>query len=140
MTATILTAGDIDLMPLFAPLKPDGASLIATLSGRQCLSQLRNTTPELIIIDEHLPDARGSDIGSRIKQVSRLKHVPLVLPIPERNSERLRTEAALIGADAVLVRPASSERLRATVRQLLARADRIAPIEASVPVQPPVSA
>lgn len=126
MARTILTAGDIDLMPLFTSLKTDGASLVATLTGRQCLAQLRETTPDLIILDERLVDARGSDICSRIKRVSRLKSVPVILMIPEKNSDRLTTEAALVGADAVLIRPVSRERLLTKARELMGRAELIA--------------
>ena len=136
MTPTIVTAGDIDLMPLFTSLKSDGVTLIPTLTGRQCLSQLRDITPDLIIIDEHLSDSRGSDITSSIKRVSRLKSVPLLMLIPQRNSDRLKTEAAMVGADAVLVRPISTERLRATVRNLLGRVAGTSPFDARPPGRP----
>jgi DNA-binding response OmpR family regulator len=135
MARTILSAGDIDLMPLFTALKADGASLVATLTGRQCLGQLREITPDLIVIDERLPDARGSDICSRVKRVSRLKQVPVILLIPQKNSERLTTEAAMIGADAVLIRPVSRERLLAKVRELFDRAAFLAWEEGQKPAR-----
>jgi DNA-binding response OmpR family regulator len=135
MARTILSAGDIDLMPLFTALKADGASLVATLTGRQCLGQLRDITPDMIVIDERLPDLRGSDICSRIKRVSRLKRVPVILLIPQKNSERLITEAAMVGADAVLIRPVSRERLQAKVRELFDRTAYLAWEESQSPGQ-----
>ena len=136
MRPTILAASDIDLIPRLRSLKSDGARLIFATSGRQCLGQLRDLTPELIIIDERLPDSRGSDIASRIKQVPRLKNVPLLMLLPEQNSDRFRTEAALIGANAVLVRPISSASLRALVGELLGPVAATSPVDARPPDQP----
>lgn len=135
MNPTILTAGDLDLLPLFTSLKADGATLVPSLSGRQCLGQLRTFTPDAIVIDERLPDCRGTDICSRIKRVARLRNVPLIMIVPQQNSDRLATEATLVGADAVLVRPVTSAQLREKVVQLLYA---VVPPDASLEQRPSI--
>lgn len=49
------------------------------ITARQAMGHLQTETPSLIILDADLPDISGTDVCYRIKKVSRLKNVPVIL-------------------------------------------------------------
>lgn len=104
-------------------LSLDGYQLVAVASGREALQYLKSNTPDLIMLALELPDISGSDICVRVKKVTRLSEVPVVLLAEGREQpnvdERARQAARLAGADLLLQKPLGDKNLRERLKRLL---------------------
>ncbi len=122
MKQTLLIASHGDNLAQLTSLKGDHYSLVVQPTASGTLAYLRNNTPNLIVLDADLPDASGLDICFRIKKVSRLKHLPVLLLLSSKDTQRQKAEAALVKADLIMTMPANKIDLEDAVRQLLAQA------------------
>jgi len=106
-------------------LAEDAPTVVNAGSGREALEFLKDHTPHLVILAFELPDIGGDRVCSKLKSVSRLSPVPVILTIepPGRNGipHDVRERARSVGADLVLPKPLGDKGLRDRVRQLLAR-------------------
>ena len=100
-------------------LSSEGHHVIEAESGKHALSYLQTNSPDLIILESDLPDIDGIDICYRVKRVSRLKQIPILI-LTSSDDERTKQNARLANADAVLAKPLSGKGLRGTVDRLLA--------------------
>lgn len=76
--------------------------------GQIALNQLAANTPEVVILDLHLPYVSGIDILHRIRQDTRLAKCRVVIVTADLfRAEPLRNEA-----DLVLIKPISFNQLR----------------------------
>lgn len=86
--------------------------------GRAALEFLRNHTPDLIILDIQLPDISGIEVCARVKKVSRLRNVPVMILTGVRDRTLLE-QALLASADDVVPKPLEGKDFRAMVANLL---------------------
>lgn len=104
-------------------LSLDGYDLACVEDGREALGWLRANTPALAILDVNMPHADGLDVCRRMKRVSRLARVPVVILTAMRDDATLRS-AREAGAERVIRKPLEGKDLRAIVREILdAQAD-----------------
>ena len=96
----------------------DGYEVVAKEDGREALQYLQKHTPSLIILDVNMPFVSGVEICSRVKSITRLKNVPVII-LTAAKEERILTEAKLAKADLVLSKPLEGKNFRAMVRDLL---------------------
>lgn len=77
-------------------------------SGEKAVSRLTETTPDLVVLDLHLPKVSGKDILHKIRADSRLQNTRVILATADPIvAETLREEA-----DVVLIKPVSYSQLR----------------------------
>jgi len=92
-------------------------------NGREALSFLKENTPLLAILAIDLPDMGGADICGKMKSISRLSAVPVVLIAPASEDgnldNRTKSLARLVHADLLLQKPLGDKNLRERVRALL---------------------
>ncbi len=108
-------------------LAEDAPTVVNAGTGREALEFLKEHTPHLVLMAIELPDIGGDAVCSKLKSVSRLARVPVILTldppgragIPQDVRERVR----LVGADLLIQKPLGDKGLRDRVRQLLARWD-----------------
>jgi DNA-binding response OmpR family regulator len=86
----------------------------------QGLRKLDEIPPDLVIVDERLPEVNGWDACSRVRQIS---DVPIILLGAERSGQAV-AKAIERGADAYMFKPFSTLELEARVRALLRRSKR----------------
>lgn len=122
--------GDQRLIDLL--LSPDQYTVEIMSNGEEVAEYLRSHTPDLLVLDAMLPKLSGLEICGKMRRVSRLKHVPVVIVIdPKRQQGEftptvLHEMAKLVKADAVLQKPLGDKNLRARVKELLStKAGRI---------------
>jgi two-component system response regulator BaeR len=78
------------------------------LSGEKAVARLTETTPDLVVLDLHLPEVSGKDILHKIRADSRLQSTRVILATADPIvAETLREEA-----DVVLIKPVSYSQLR----------------------------
>lgn len=94
------------------------AQFTLTEDAESTLAFLRENRPDLMLIDAHLPDLRGTILCDRVKRVSRLKTVPLFLLVSEFDAHML-ADARMSRADGILTLPFSGRQLRDAVSRYL---------------------
>ena len=96
----------------------DGYQVVAREDGRAALEYLREHTPQLVVLDVHMPFMTGVEICSRIRRIQRLAKVPVIILTAVRD-ERTLTEARLAKADRIVLKPLEGKDFRGLVRELL---------------------
>jgi len=119
--ATILIADDIagQRMVLDMLLSIDGYEVHMVEDGLAALDFLKYHTPDLVILDVVMPNLGGLEVCGRMKRVSRLKDVPVIILTAHRD-DHVVAEAKYVKADALIYKPLEGKDLRLKVRELLA--------------------
>ena len=117
---TILIADDDAFIrrPLEWMLQQEGFDTATAVDGDDCLEQLGETTPDLLILDVMMPGHDGFDICRRMQADARLREVPIILLSARGRAHDLERGMAL-GAAEYLTKPYSPTDLLARVRALL---------------------
>ncbi len=96
-------------------------------SGKAALEHLKATTPDLCLLALDLPDVAGDVICGKVRRVSRLARVPVVLIAPQAGrfglSDDARRRARRAGADLILPRPLGDKNLRERLQGVLDQRD-----------------
>ena len=102
-------------------LRADGYDVAVGADGQTALRVWANDHPDVIVIDTELPDLRGMDVVTRIRQSEQPPaHTPMVL-VGTSVDVDAKVAALRAGADDYLARPVHPQELSARVRGLLAR-------------------
>jgi pilus assembly protein CpaE len=102
-------------------LRADGHDITVGADGQAALRIWANDHPDLIVVDSELPDLRGMELVTRIRQSEKPPaHTPMVLVGTSVNVDA-KVAALRAGADDYLARPVHPQELSARVRGLLAR-------------------
>jgi two-component system, OmpR family, phosphate regulon response regulator PhoB len=88
-------------------------------SGADALPRIRDTHPDLVLLDVMLPEVSGYDICESIRTDPALADVK-VLMMTARGSAMERKRGMALGADGFISKPFELNDLRAEVRRLLA--------------------
>lgn len=88
-------------------------------SGAEALPRIRDTRPDLVLLDVMLPEVSGYDICTGIRTDPDLARVK-VLMMTARGSALERRRGIELGADGFISKPFELQDLRAEVRRLLA--------------------
>lgn len=88
-------------------------------SGAEALSRIRDTRPDLVLLDVMLPEVSGYEICQRIRTDPALATVK-VLMMTARGSTIERRKGLELGADGFISKPFELKDLRDEVRRLLA--------------------
>lgn len=76
----LLIDDDSDLLTIFeTTLKKEGFEVITALDGAAGLEKAKSEKPDLILIDQILPDMNGNDILKTLKQEESTKNVPMAI-------------------------------------------------------------
>lgn len=97
----------------------DGHDVVTVNDGKEALEYLKEHTPDLVILDVHMPRVDGIDVCQRMRQVTRLKKVPVIILTALRD-EKTQTLAKMAKADLVVPKPLEGKDFRATVTRLIA--------------------
>ena len=120
LTSDILIATSTETVLLEMLLSTQNYRLEFRDTGEATLAYLREATPALIMLDAKLPDVSGTALCSRIKRVSRLKPVPLMLLVSAKNTQGV-TDASLCGCEELITKPLAGQDIRARVAGLLGK-------------------
>lgn len=87
-------------------------------NAETAFAYLQKNTPDLLIIDAHLEDMRGTILCDRVKRVKRLKDTHVILFVNSQDRHMV-ADAYMSQADEVLELPFSARDLRVSVKTFL---------------------
>lgn len=96
-------------------LAAEGYRVIEAASGQEALARLRDSAPDLCVLDLGLPDIDGMDLIQRFRQAST---VPIVV-LSSRTWEQSKIDALDLGADDYVTKPFAMGELAARLRTAL---------------------
>jgi two-component system response regulator MprA len=104
----------------------EGYQVEVAESGREALEKIRDTPPDLVILDLMLPEVDGLEVARRVRAAERADNQPNVpiLMLTARDTVSDRVTGLDVGADDYLVKPFDFDELLARVRALLRRTHR----------------
>ncbi len=116
----LIVEDDEDTAELMVALLADAGYEVRTVElGALALDHVASESPDLILLDLHLPDINGIDVLENVREHSFL---PMIV-ISGYTHEKDKVKALEAGADDFLAKPFASDELVARVRALLRRVD-----------------
>lgn len=122
MTATIMVVedeADLNLM-LRYNLEAEGFKVVAAASGDEAVDAIRDTRPDLILLDWMLPGLSGIELCRRWRAREETATIPIIM-LTARGEEEERVRGLETGADDYMVKPFSIPELLARIHALLRR-------------------
>lgn len=90
-------------------------------SGQAALAEVERRCPDLVLLDQMLPDVDGVEICRRLRAAPGTASVPIIF-LTARSGEQARVNGLTAGADDYVIKPFSMQELVLRVRALLRRA------------------
>lgn len=122
MSATILVVEDEPGIQevLKFNLGLHGHAVITAGDAEEALERLRDTLPDLVLLDWMLPGMSGIDLARKLRADSRLKQIPIIM-LTARAEERDTVMGLETGADDYITKPFSPRELVARIKAVLRR-------------------
>ena len=102
-------------------LTTKGFDIKSAEDGKQTLEILRESTPDLILLDWMLPDTQGPSLLKKIRRKNTQSDIPIIM-LTARAEETDKIEGLNVGADDYMTKPVSLHELHARINALLRRA------------------
>ena len=123
MTARILIVEDEEPLTLILryTLESEGYAVDSSGRGDEAELRLKETPPDLAVIDWMLPGLSGIELIRRLRAKPETRRLPIIM-LTARGEESERVRGLATGADDYIVKPFSVPELLARVKGLLRRA------------------
>jgi two-component system phosphate regulon response regulator PhoB len=110
-------------------LRSAGYDVVGALTGEQALAEVDRRCPDLVLLDQMLPDIEGAEVCRRLREDQRTRRVPIIF-VSARAGQDARVRGLALGADDYVVKPFSMRELVLRVGAVLRRAT---PVEMKLP-------
>ncbi len=121
-TVLVIDDSEVALKLIEAVLKSKRYRVLTARTGREGLAKMRETLPDLVILDGMLPEVHGFEICRHLKTSERFRHIPVVLLSAVHTGWRFASDVKeKYGADDYLTKPFESADLLRRVEALLNR-------------------
>jgi DNA-binding response OmpR family regulator len=97
-----------------------GYDVVGAFSAEEAFGEVQRRCPDLVLLDQMLPDLDGVEICRQLRAEPRTKRVPIIF-LTARAGEEARVRGLAAGADDYVVKPFSMQELVLRVRGLLRR-------------------
>lgn len=106
------------VMSLEYTFKKSNYEVFIARDGQEALDIVKNTIPDLIILDVMMPMVDGYNTLEQIKKDDKLQHIKVVF-LSAKNKESDIEKGMALGADAYLTKPFSIKKVVDQVNELL---------------------
>ncbi len=111
---------DLDILDVIEATLEDEYAVSKASSGEEAFAKIKETNPDLIILDYNLPDAEGPQICAKLREDPLFIHTP-VLMLTGRGEIEDKVLGLESGVDDYMVKPFVPDELSARVRMLIKR-------------------
>ncbi|HEY7375966.1 MAG TPA: response regulator [Polyangia bacterium] len=130
MARVLVVDDDPDIRVAIAEaLKIAGYDVGSAATGAGALALCRQQCPDLVLLDQMLPDLDGLEVCRRLRDEPSTSRVPIVF-LTARTNEQDRVRGLAAGADDYVIKPFSTAELLLRIRAVLRRST---PVELSLP-------
>jgi DNA-binding response OmpR family regulator len=98
-------------------LEQDGFEVIEAYNGMEALERLRDSLPDLVLLDVMMPDIDGFEVLRTIREISQ---VPVIM-LTAKGEENDKVKGLELGADDYVTKPFSPRELVSRVKAVLRR-------------------
>jgi len=132
-SSTILVADDDPIGRKLIQTKLFGEkyNLVFAGDGKEALEKIRETLPDLVLLDVMMPEMDGFTVCETMRADSQLKHIPVVMVTALDGRDDVM-RGAQVGANDFLRKPVNSFELRARVRSLLGVKKQLSTVDAQM--------
>lgn len=109
-------------------LETNGYKVLTFESGEALLEEVRNTIPDLFILDIMLPGVDGLEVCRQLRGNNRTKSIPIIM-LTAKSEEFDKVLGLELGADDYLTKPFSVRELVARVKAIFRRINNSVPAE-----------
>ncbi|OIP17733.1 MAG: phosphate regulon transcriptional regulatory protein PhoB [Betaproteobacteria bacterium CG2_30_59_46] len=122
MSATILVVEDEPAIRelVVLNLQQAGHRSVVADSAERALALMRESLPDMILLDWMLPGMSGVELARRLKADSRTRDVPIIM-LTARSDEQDKITGLEIGADDYITKPFSPREMNARIKAVLRR-------------------
>jgi len=129
MTRILVAEDDPDIASLLAHyLRKAGFEPDLVASGREVVPRIRQTPPDLLLLDLMLPGIDGLEVCRAVRADQNTASIPIIM-VTAKGEESDRIVGLELGADDYITKPFSPGEVVARVRALLRRTTRLGPAE-----------
>ena len=130
MARVLVVDDDADInAALRESLELAGYDVAGALNGMDALAEVSRQCPDLVLLDQMLPDLDGAEVCRRLRSAPESKRVPIMF-LTARAGEEARVRGLALGADDYVTKPFSMQELLLRIRAVLRRAT---PVEVRLP-------
>lgn len=124
MDTILVVEDELDIRNMLGfALSRAGYTTVEAESGRQVWSVLKQTKPDLILMDWMLPDSPGIELVSHLKKDQNTTSIPIIM-LTARSEEEDRVRGLDAGAEDYVCKPFSPRELIARINAVLRRNQR----------------
>jgi two-component system phosphate regulon response regulator PhoB len=132
MARILLVEDDPALVQLLLfHLERGGFEVTQTPNGAHALRLVRETKPDLVLLDWMIEDVPGIDVCRRLRAQEETAQIPIIM-LTARGEEPARLEGLRTGADDYVTKPFSPVELLARIKAVIRRATPKGPVRAAV--------
>lgn len=99
-------------------LEREGYRVLAAKDGLDALEQIKDTLPDVMLVDIEMPRMDGFDLTRNVRNDPRTSRVPIII-ISSRTAEKHRSHALELGVNAFLGKPYQETELLQQISQLI---------------------
>jgi two-component system phosphate regulon response regulator PhoB len=97
-----------------------GYETLEAADVKQAEAEMRNSPPDLVLLDWMLPGTSGIDYARRLKQDRDARHIPIII-LTAKSEEESKVRGLEVGADDYVTKPFSPRELLARIKAVLRR-------------------
>jgi DNA-binding response OmpR family regulator len=125
MDRVLIVEDDADInVALQEVLRQEGFDVVGVMTGQAGLAEAARRRPDLILLDQMLPDIDGLEVCRLLRKAPETRDVPIMF-LTARTGEEARIKGLSTGADDYVVKPFSLQELLLRIQALLRRSQSL---------------
>ncbi|MBU2102226.1 MAG: response regulator, partial [Candidatus Omnitrophica bacterium] len=113
---------DPDILELLGSTLEEEFDVIRAARGNEALEKIRQTPPNLVVLDYMLPDLQGTEVCKLVRKDPLFMHLPILMLTGKGETDD-KVHGLDAGADDYMVKPFSPQELIARIHMLIRRSN-----------------